>query len=152
MAYKTIVLLGDGTAKEAVANAAITPGHLVELMTTGKLRVHANAGQNAAKAFAVEDDLQGKSITDDYAASSQALYRVFKSGDEVFAILADGQSATIGSFLDSNGNGELKVHSADSAGIVEYPLAIVAVAMEAVDASDSAATAVASRRIRVEIA
>ena len=39
MAYKTIVLKGQGTASEATANAAITPGHLVELMSTGNIRV-----------------------------------------------------------------------------------------------------------------
>lgn len=151
MAEKSIIIKGDGVSKERVGSGSITPGHLVELMTAGTIRVHANAGQNAQRAFAVEDELQGNGITDVYTTANRVLYRVFRTGDEVLAVLADGQNATIGGFLESNGNGELRVHSADSAGAVEFPEAIVAVATEAVDASDSATTALASRRIIVEI-
>ena len=151
MAIRTIKAKGDGITNEATGDGAITPGHLVEVDSGGLVQVHASAGQNAERAFALEDDLQGNDLTDDYSDGNRVLYGVFKSGDEVNAILADGQSVVIGDPLDSNGNGELKKHSADSAGAVEYPEAIVAVAMEAVDASDSAATAVASRRLRVRI-
>ena len=151
MAYRTIKLLVDSSQKEAIANAAITPGHLVERMSTGKVRVHANAGQNAQRMFAIEDSLQGKEISEDYSATNQVRFVVCRRGDEVVGILADGETAVIGSFLESNGNGELKVHAAGSAAVVEYPECIVGIALDAVDASDSAATAVADRRIAVEI-
>jgi len=151
MAKRTITVKGDGQAVEKVANAAITPGHLVELMSTDKLRVHATAGGNAQRMFAIENELIGAEIATAYAATAQCLARVFKNGDQVAAILADGENAAIGSMLESNGNGELKVHTASSAGAVEYPEAIVGIAIEAVNASDSATTPVASRRIFVEI-
>lgn len=151
MARKSIVLIGDPVRKERNAAAAITPGHLIELTSADTVQVHANAGQNAQRAFAIEDELQGAEIGDAYSTSNRVLYGVFQRGMEVFAILADGQNASIGDMLESNGNGELRVHSGDSAGIVEYPEAIVGVAKTAVDASDSAATAVASRRIVAEI-
>ena len=68
MTVKTIVLRGDGIRKEAIANAAITPGDLVEVMSTGKLRVHAGAGLTAAPKFAVENEVVGGDINKAYAA------------------------------------------------------------------------------------
>ena len=53
---------------ERVANAAITPGMLIEIMSTNKVRAHATAQGNAAKIFALEDELQGKGIDDNYSA------------------------------------------------------------------------------------
>lgn len=150
MAYKTIVLKGQGTASEATANAAITPGHLVELMSTGNIRVHASAGQNAQRMFAVEDELQGNGISTAYAANARAFYRVMLPGDEVYALINNGENVSIGDFLESAGNGCLKKHTADSAGAVEYPEGIVGIAKEAVDMSDSSAADPSGRCI-VEI-
>ena len=150
MAYRTIKRMIDSPQKEAIANAAITPGHLVERMSSGKVRVHANAGQNAQRLFAIEDALQGKEISEDYSADDQVRFIACRRGDEVNAILADGENAVIGSFLESNGNGELKVHAASSSGVVEYPECIVGQALEAVNAS-ATGVAVADRRIGVEL-
>jgi len=151
MAFKTITIKGDGVRNERQANGTITPGHLLVLQSTGKVVVHASAGNVAQKMVAVEDDLQGKEITDNYTTGNRVQYNVFRPGDVFLGILADGQNASIGSFLESNANGELRVYAADSAGAVEYPNSIVGQAITAVNASDSAATAVASRRIQVEV-
>jgi hypothetical protein len=143
--------MGDGVRKEAYATAvAITPGFLVELDSAGKVQAHSNAGQAAQTAFAVEDDLQGKEIGDNYAANSIVQYNIFRRGDEVLAMLNDGENVAIGDFLESSGNGKVRKYAADSAGAVEYPKSIVGVAMEAVDMSDSSA-ADPSGRIRIEI-
>jgi len=150
MAYKRIIIKGEGVRNERVANAAITPGMLVELMSTGKVRAHANAGQPAQKSFAVEDDLQGNAISDAYAADALVQYDIMRPGDVVYAFLKNGENAVIGSLLESAGNGELQVYTADSAGIVEYPNSIVGQAIEAVDMSDSSAADPAGR-ILVEI-
>lgn len=156
MAAKTIVLKGKGIRNEAVANAAITPGHLVELMSTGKIRVHATAGGNAEKAFAVEDDLQGKTIADAYAANAVAQYEVFGPGCEVNALIANGQNIAIGTKLESAGDGTLQAHTADvdlnnsSANFTVYTNQIVAVAMEACDMSGSSAVDPSGRcRVRI---
>lgn len=149
--HKTITIKGDGVRKEAKCAGAITPGHLVELdSTSGDVSVHSTAGGNAARAFAVEDDLQGKEISDVYADNSQLLYVLFQNGDEVNALIADGETIVIGDFLESAGDGTLRKHDTDSAGAVEYPEAIVAVAMEAVDMSGSSG-ADPSGRCRAEI-
>lgn len=154
---KTIILKGKGIRKERIANAAITPGHLVELMSTDKVRVHASAGGNCQKAFAVENDLIGADIDTAYAATARVQFEVMERGSEVNAILKNGENVAIGDFLESAGNGELQKHVADvdlnapgSANFTVYTNQIVAVAIQAVNLSDSS-DADPSNRIKVEI-
>lgn len=139
--------------EEMVANATITPGMLVEEMSTGKVRAHATAGGNVLPMFALENELAGKGIDDDYAATDPVQVWIPNRGDVVNAILYNGETAVIGSFLSSQGNGTLKVHDpiVDSAADVEtiyYP--IVGVAIEAVDMSGSSGVD-PSGRIKVRI-
>lgn len=142
MAKKTIALKHYGAVvrAEAIANAALTPGHLVELMSTGKVRKHATAGGSAVeKAFAVEDELQGKEIGDAYAINTLVQYDIFRPGDEVYARLANGENVAIGDKLESAGTGELRKVDADtSAGSIAVQ-SVVGVALEAVDMSGSSA-------------
>jgi len=150
MANKVIILIGHGVRQEHKAVAAITPGHLVELTSADKVQKHGTAGGSAEKAFAVEDDLQGNDINDDYAVNAFVQYNIMRSGDRVYALLANGETAVIGSKLESNGDGTLRVVDADvSAGDIGVG-SIVGVAMEAVDMSDSSA-ADPSGRIPVRI-
>ena len=148
---KIRVTVDGGRQYEAVANAAITPGNLVELLSTGKVQKQATAAVPTENAYAIEDALQGNDIADDYAAADRVFYVIPHSGDKIYAILADGENASIGSKLESNGSGELRVMDTTSAGALATPDAFLGVAMEAVDASDSAATAVASRRIVIRV-
>lgn len=130
--------------EEFVANAAITPGHLIEVMSTGKVRKHASAGQNALIMFALEDELQGKGIDDDYAADAMVQCWIPQRGDIVYALLKDGQNIAIGDFLESAGDGTLQKHvpDVDSAADVEtiYGLQIIGQAIEAIDLSGSSGT------------
>lgn len=141
MAAKTIVLKGRGIRFEAVANAAITPGHLVELMSTGKIKVHATAGGNAEKAFAVEDDSQGQIISHAYEASETVQYEVFGPGCVINALIKNGQDVDKGDLLESGGDGTLQVHVPDieSGGDSIYSNQIIAVALEDCDMSGSSA-------------
>lgn len=150
MANNTIILKGAGIRKERTANASITPGHLVEVMSTGKLRVHASAGGHAQKAFAVENDLIGAGITTAYAAAAQVQYEVMERGAEVYALIANGQNIALGDPLESAGNGELRKYAHDSAGL-DTTNNIVAYALAAVDMSDSSA-ADPNGRCAVEVA
>ena len=150
MSNNTIVKKGTGIRKERTANASITPGHLVELMTTGKVRVHATAGGHAQKAFAVENDLIGAGITTAYAAAAQVQYEVMERGAEVYALLANGQNVAIGAALESAGDGTLRAYTPSSSGI-DASNNVIAYALEAVDMSDSSA-ADPSGRITVEVA
>jgi hypothetical protein len=119
--------------EEFVANAAITPGMLVELMSTNKLRAHATSGgEAAAKWFALEDELQGKGIDDAYAATDPVQVWVCVPGEVVYALIADGQTIAKGDYLESNGAGRLTKHTADSAHDIVYGTHVVAMALEAV--------------------
>ena len=153
MAYRTIKAMVTGPQKEAKATAASTvyPGDLVQLHTDSTVKEHATDSGPAQAMFAIEDSLQGKEIGTVYTAGTQVRYIVGRKGDEVIANLADNQTAVVGSYLISAGNGRLKVYSAASAGVSEWPNSIVAQAMEALDTNNSAATPLASSRIRVEI-
>ena len=132
MAYKTISVIADGAiAKEATASGSITPGMLIEKITSGSVRAHGSAGCDAQRAFAVEDDLQGKEISEAYSTGNKVLYKVFQRGNEVNARLTTSQTIGIGDMLESNGDGNLRKHASDSAGVVEYPEGIVGIAMEA---------------------
>jgi homospermidine synthase len=123
--------------EELVAHATITPGHLVELLSTGKIRAHGTASGNALPMFALEDELQGKSISDNYGANDKVQVWIPYRGDIVNAILKDGQNVVVGDFLESAGDGTLQKHVADSTG--DYLVnQIVGVAVEALDMSGSA--------------
>jgi len=123
--------------------AAITPGHLLELDSAGLVKKHSVPGGNVLPAmFAVEDELQGRGIDTAFANSSKLQCWIPTRGDMVYALLKDGENVAIGAALESAGDGTLQAHvpDVDSASDVTtiYGHAIVAVAVEAVDLSDSA--------------
>jgi len=128
---ETIVLkpiIRDRAQIEKVPAAAFYPGHLVELTTADKVQKHSTQnGVVTPPMFAIEDNIQGKTIDDAYATTGRAQVWIPQRGEEVYAVLADGQTVTIGSKLASNGDGTLKTHTAN----------IIAVALEALDLSDS---------------
>lgn len=108
---RTIVLKGSerGAYEEYVANAAITPGHLLYLLSTNKVAVHATAGGICTKWFACEDSLQGKTIDDAYAALDPV--RVWKAvpGDWINALVAASAAAiVIGDYVCPSSDGTLK--------------------------------------------
>jgi hypothetical protein len=142
--------------EEYVASAAIIPGMLVELMSTGEIRAHATAGGSAMAMFALEDELQGKSIDDAYAHEDPVQVWIPGPGDQVNALLDDGETVTIGAFLESAGNGFLQKYvadvtdSAESDNLIDHQ--IIAVALEAVDLESSSDTwPISGRRILVRI-
>lgn len=141
MSNNTIVIKGDGVRQEALANAQLYPGNLVELISTGKVQLQATEKLDVARAFAVEDDLQGKLISDVYAADALVQYNTFNRGDEVLAVLEDGQDVDIGDALESAGAGQLQVYTN---GVK------LAIAKEALNLS-ATGFALADRRIIVEI-
>lgn len=143
MAYNTIkVKKYSNVIEEFVANAAITPGMLVEVMSTGKLRKHATALGNAFPMFALEDELQGKGINDNYAAGDQVQVWIPGRGDIVNALLRDEENIAIGDFLESDGEGKLRKYVAESVTSADaqeantiYESRIVGVAVAAVNLS-----------------
>jgi hypothetical protein len=139
--------------EEWIASAAITPGHLVEVINSAgspRVRVHATAGGNAIPMFALEDEMQGGGIDDAYTAAYPVQVWIAGRGDEVNALLLDGETVVVGDFLESAGDGTLQKHVADSAGVGTLSLQIVAIAMESVDMSGSSGVD-PTGRIKVKI-
>ncbi len=108
MAIKTIIVVGAEFAirKEGIAAGVITPGHLVQGPDTDII-VHANTGETAQKSFAMENEVVGGAIDDDYADNDTVLYAVLPPGSIVYAI-ADAGGVTAEDFVDSAGLGTLK--------------------------------------------
>lgn len=157
MAYNSVVLKKYvDIQNEWDAAGAIFPGMLVELTSAGKVQAHSSAGGNAAKDFAKENALEGEGIDDAFAATDKVQVLTFLPGEEVYGILADGENVAIGDFLESNGAGYLQKHTAGSAGVVEYPNAIVGRSLEAKDLSgrsgaESSGALGYNKRIKVQI-
>lgn len=151
MAFNTIAVKGEFVQKELAAAAAITPGFLVERTSAGTIQAHSSAGQNAAKSFALEDALQGDALDDAYATSDRVQFGVFQRGAEVNALLANGETVVIGDFVESNGDGYLRKHTAAASAGEEYVECIVGQAVEALDMSGSSAADPASQRFLIEV-
>jgi hypothetical protein len=123
---------------EFKANAAgILPGHLLNLASATNVRVHNVAGGNAVPWFADVDNLQGSTITDTYTVNERVQVRKFRAGDEVLAILKDGENVAAGDFLESAGDGTLQKHIADASNASNLTNQIVGMSLEALDLSDS---------------
>lgn len=152
--------LGAEVIEEYTATAvAIKPGYLLELASVTTVQAHSSAEGNVLPMFALEDQFQGKAITDDYAISVKIQCWIPRRGDIVYAYLADGENVSAGDFLESNGAGALQIHvpetesweNASAAGSITVPPnPIVGIAIEAVDLSDSAnLTAIGRIKVRI---
>lgn len=130
----SIVLRGDYMQKEGKASVAVKPGMLVEwdgaaILTTLGVRPCTKAGVGLGatrKAFALENDLVGQGIDDNYDINDMCRYGVMNRGSEVQALLATGNNVAIGDALASNGAGNLKKAAttvgADDEEIVGYAM------------------------------
>lgn len=129
----TILLKGRGVRDERVAGGTITPGDLVILNSSGQLIRNATAAIAVVPRFAVENDLVGKSITDDYVVNDYVQSEILRSGNEVYAFVAAAASAiVVGNRLEADASGGLRILASGVA---------LAVALEAVDNSGGASRA-----------
>lgn len=147
MAYRTIKAKKySDVIEELDASTTIIPGELLEIDSSNEVKPHATAGGNVLPPmFALEDELQGNDVDDTFADGDKVQVWIPYRGDQVNAILADGEDVSIGDALESNGAGKLVKHvadvesfeSAEPGSITVYPNQIVGVALEAKDLSDS---------------
>ena len=105
---RVIVLQGHPILNEnGVASAAITPGMLVQGVTS--IAPHASAGGAAARTFALEREYMGDDIDTAYAVGDVVKVASFSPGDVVNALVVSG-AISAGAFVESNGDGKLKVY------------------------------------------
>jgi len=147
----TITIKGTPVKGEALASGVVKPGYLLERTSaaTDTVKAHATKGGKALMMFALEDDLQGDGIDDNYASGDLVQFGIFRSGDEVLAWIANGQAIAKADDLSSNGDGTLSEAVPDSSGIITETH-VIARAREACDMSGSSAVDPSGRCI-VEI-
>jgi hypothetical protein len=137
MARRKIALLGQPLiTEEGTASEAITPGHLVQGVTSISKR--STAAIATSKSFALERDEMGDDIDTAYASGDTVKVGHFHSGQRVYAFIASGQNITADQKLEPAADGTLR---AIAAGVA------IARALEAVNNSAGPSTA----RIRVEV-
>ena len=133
---RKIMLTDDFRYEEPLASAAIYPGMIGQLDSDGKVLPNNGAGLACLMLIPIEDSLVGDLISTVYAIGDMVRYVLPRKGERCLLRLADGETAVKGSKLVSNGDGTVKVMSADSsAAVIEETL--LAIADEAVDMSDS---------------
>jgi len=135
MAKNTIKLkryIGIVIEKEAAA--AITPGNLVELTTADKVQNHSGDAGRAAKMFALEDELQGKGISDAYTTGDVVQVWIPTPGDVVYATIAANENVAVGNFLVSKGTGQLKKIASDTVADAQ----VIGIALKATNVATAA--------------
>lgn len=108
---RTIILKGKerSVMKELVAAATITPGMQVALTSAGKWTPQATALVQSLSAWAVEYDLTGRGIDDNYSANDWVQAFIVPPGSEINALIpASAVAIVIGDPVTSNGNGMVK--------------------------------------------
>jgi len=128
----TIGLKGEFIRKEVIATGVVTPGMQVSILGA--------AGGGRRKAFALENDLIGRDIDDNYAVGETMQIGLMPTGAEVWAWLSPGENVARGARLQGAGDGTLEAAGSTDPDLIAY-------ADEAVNNTTSDPV-----RIRVEIA
>lgn len=128
---RTIIVGGEGLRYEYEAASAVSPGDLIIINTVSKVLRHATAAANPGHLFAIENEVFGKGVEVDYAATDRVLCEACTPGMLVNVNIAAAAAAiVIGAFLESAGDGTLRT--------VATAATAVAIAEEAVDNSGGA--------------
>lgn len=119
---RSVILQGHPIINEdGTASAAITPGYLVQGVTS--IAPHSTGGGNAARAIALERDELGTGIDSTYAGTNTGTgspnyaigdvvkIGVFAPGQRFVGYIASGQNVTAGDFLESAGDGTFREHA-----------------------------------------
>lgn len=144
MAIKTIRVKDAHMVRlEFQAAGTIKPGHIIQENSGGNAVVHSTSGGDMEGIVAIEDALYGKNIDTNYTSGNRVQAVCCSPGDEVQLRVANGVSVSRNDWLESNGDGYVKVHTPDvdssaNAGTT-YLNAVKFKALEAVDMSDSSA-------------
>ncbi len=122
MALNTISRIhskGDYRYEEHVADAALSPGHLLEINSDNEVLKNDSADTICECLFAMEDALQGEEVDHAYAAGEVVPCILPAKGSVVNAMLLDGTSYAVGDMLASDGAGRLKKSTTNPIAVVE---------------------------------
>ena len=139
----------DVIEEKTATAVAISPGMLLELTSAGLVQAHSTEGGTVLPMVALEDELQGKGIDDNYAVSAKIQCWIAVRGEIAYLLVADSEDVDIGDFLVSAGNGKVKVYDGTAASDVEWPHSIVGVAVEDLDMTDSEEAEIGKVQVRI---
>lgn len=106
---ETIFLKGHQVQKEGQASAALKPGHLIERGGSNEFQKQSTAKGLCRPMFAVENDLIGKEITDQYAANENVVVAYALPGAEINArVPASATAIAANDALEATGDGTVK--------------------------------------------
>ncbi len=106
------------TEEYDAGEAGIYPGMLLEINSSNAVIKHNSPSTVAEALFAIEDALQGKVVADVYTSGAKCACIIAQKGAVVNALLHAGTNYTIGTILESHGDGTLAAGST-------YPVAVV---------------------------
>lgn len=121
----TILLKGLGHHDEGIADAAILPGEAVRMAADGKYDPETLSAQIAAGRglkIAKEDALQGKTVSQAYAAADVLFFYSPLPGDHVNVLVKIGENISIGDYLSAEGGGSGKFVEVSSSANAAYPV------------------------------
>lgn len=121
------------------AAAATTPGMILERDSNDEFKPHATAEDPWGGYVACEDELQGKTISDEYSIDDIIRVAIVRRGDRVNMLLQDDENVSIGDKLVSNGDGTVRKLSGDSSAMEIPGGGLIGEADEALDLSGSSA-------------
>ena len=97
MSNRIVLISTAGRQEQEVeANAALSPGHLVETLSTGKVQKHSTEGGLAERHFATEDALQGRTKDDAYAADDKVMSVYALPGDVISRMSVENDQIDVG--------------------------------------------------------
>ncbi len=126
MSYYNVILqrYHDPIREEKLAGGTVTPGHLVKKNSSDAIVVHSTAaGHVKPLQVAIEDELQGKDISDNYSSGDLIQTEILLPGDKFYGILTTSQTIVIGDLLESAGNGTLRKMELASTDDPQLPIA-----------------------------
>jgi hypothetical protein len=128
---------GQRRIREAAAGeAGILPGMLLQRDAGGNYIAHNAIASNAQKLFALSNLADARGIADVYPIGDRVRGLYAQPGDLINAALGDSAAAiTIGDYLESSGDGYLRLVTTSISTTDAQRVSLVAVATEDVDNS-----------------
>lgn len=141
--HNRIDLIVSGRREEARAAAVMSPGHCLELDSSGTLILQATAGGRPEGSspclVASIDHLQGKTVDDAFAIGDLVQYIIPKPGDVLAILLKAEQDITINDLLTFSGDGTLSVAESSDEAVYQ--------ALETMDLTGGEDTLIKARKL-----
>ena len=135
---ETILLKGSPVCKEGITDEKLKPGHIIERGGTKDIQKVDSANEFRGKMIAIENDLVGCGVDDEYAVDDTVLFIAPYRGCEVLVRIAAGANVAEGAYVTC---------AADGTGVTGTVANAFGIALEAKDNS----TGTAETFLRVEI-